>query len=135
MSSSIQHPPRSYRRRVSTYWWLGRWPYLKFILRELSSISVTWFVVQTLLQISALSRGPTQYMEFEAWLRRPIVLSLNAVSFFFIVFHAVTWFNLAPKAMAIRVGGKRVPSLLIAAPNYLAWLVASVAVAWIVLRG
>ena len=135
MSSSIQHSPRPYRRPVSTYWWIGRWPYLKFILRELSSIFVAWFVVLTLLQISALSRGPTEYVEFEAWLRRPIVIALNAVSFCFVVFHAVTWFNLAPKAMAIRVGGKRVPSMLIAATNYFAWLAASVAVAWVVLRG
>ncbi len=135
MAGSVQHPPRPYRRRVSTYWWLGSWPYLKFILRELSSIFVAWFVVLTLLQISALSRGPTEYTEFEEWLRRPMVIALNAVSFFFVVFHAVTWFNLAPKAMAIRVGGKRVPSLLIAAPNYFAWLAASVTVAWIVLRG
>ena len=135
MASSIQHPPRPYPPRVSTYWWLGRWPYLKFILREVSSIFVAWFVVLTLLQISALSRGPAEYLGFEVWLRRPVVIALNAVSFFFVVFHAVTWFNLAPKAMVIRLGGKRVPSLLIAAPNYLAWLAASAAVAWIVLRG
>ena len=43
------------------------------------------------------------------------------------MFHAVTWFNLAPKAMAIRVGGKRLPDLMIAAPNYVAWVVVSAA--------
>ena len=135
MVSSVQRLPRPYRRRVSTYWWLGRWPYLKFILRELSSGFVAWFVVLTLLQVSALSRGPAEYREFEEWLRKPVVIALNAVGFFFVVFHAVTWFNLAPKAMAIHVGGKRVPALLISAPNYLAWLAASGAVAWILLRG
>jgi fumarate reductase subunit C len=120
---------------MSTYWWLGRWPYLKFILREVSSIFVAWFVVLTLLQISALSQGPAEYTQFEAWLRKPLIIALNAVSFLFVVFHAITWFNLAPKAMAVRLGGKRVPNLLIAAPNYIAWLVASVVVAWIILRG
>jgi len=135
MTGSLPHAPRPYKRRVSTYWWLGRWPYLKFILREMSSSFVAWFVVLTLLQISALRGGPAEYREFEEWLRRPVVIFLNAVSFFFVVFHAVTWFNLAPKAMAIRVGGKRVPGVFISAPNYLAWLVASAAVAWILLRG
>jgi fumarate reductase subunit C len=47
----------------------------------------------------------------------------------------VTWFNLAPKAMAIRLGGKRLPNLAIAGPNYIAWAVISAAVAWILLRG
>jgi fumarate reductase subunit C len=108
---------------------------LKFILREASSVFVAWIVVVTLLQIRALTRGPADYAEFENWLRSPLILMLNAVSFLFVIFHAVTWFNLAPKAMVVRVRGKRLPGLAIAGPNYVAWVVASAAVAWIVLRG
>jgi len=135
MDAPTEYLPKSYRTRVSTYWWLHRWPYLKFILRELSSVFVAWFVILTLLQISALSRGPADYAQFQEWLRNPIVIVLNAVSLLFVVFHAVTWFNLAPKAMAIRAGGKRVPDVLIAGPNYVAWLVISAAVAWLLVRG
>ena len=114
---------------------LGRWAYLKFILRELSSVLVAWFVIETLLQVNALIGGPGAYQDFQRFLRNPVVIALNIISFFFILFHAITWFNLAPKAMAIRLGGKRVPAILIALPNYAAWLVASVIVAWLVLRG
>ena len=96
---------------------------------------MAWFVVVTLLQIRALIRGPAEYAEFQQWLRSPLIVTLNAVSFLFVMFHAVTWFNLAPKAMAIRVGGKRLPGLAIAAPNYVAWMVISAAVAWILLGG
>ena len=135
MTNPTEYLPKSYHARVSTYWWLGRWPYLKFILREASSVFVAWFVVMTLLQIHALIRGPANYAEFQEWLRSPLLLTLNAVSFLFVIFHAVTWFNLAPKAMAIRVSGKRLPGLFIAAPNYAAWLAISAAVAWILLRG
>jgi fumarate reductase subunit C len=74
-------------------------------------------------------------MEFQRWLQNPILVALNILSFFFVIFHAITWFNLAPKAMAIRLGGKRVPGMLIAAPNYVAWLVISAAIVWLVLRG
>ena len=135
MTNPTEYLPKSYHARVSTYWWLGRWPYLKLILREVSSVFVAWFVVMTLLQIHALIRGPADYAEFQEWLRSPLLLTLNAVSFLFVMFHAVTWFNLAPKAMAIRVSGKRLPGLFIAAPNYAAWLAISAAVAWILLRG
>ena len=135
MAAPSEYVPKTFRIRLSTYWWLGRWSYLKFILRELSSVFVAWFVIMTLLQIRALQRGPADYMEFQEWLRSPILVGLNALSLLFVIFHAVTWFNLAPKAMAIRVGGKRVPSLLIAAPNYFAWLAISAAVAWLLLRG
>ena len=135
MNAPTEYLPKSYRPRVSTYWWLDRWPYLKFILRELSSVFVAWFVILTLLQIRALSSGPADYAELQEWLRNPVLIALNAVSFLFVVFHAVTWFNLAPSAMAIRAGGRRVPAALIAGPNYVAWVVVSAAVAWFLLRG
>ena len=135
MAAPTEYLPKTFRTRVSTYWWLGRWSYLKFILRELSSVFVAWFVIMSLLQIRALKRGPADYMEFQEWLRSPILVALNALSLFFVIFHAVTWFNLAPKAMAIRVGGKRVPDVLIVAPKYVAWLAISAAMAWLLLRG
>jgi fumarate reductase subunit C len=135
MVNPTEYLPRSYRARVSTYWWLARWPYLKFILREGSSVFVAWVVVVTLVGIGALRHGPAGYSEFEEWLRTPLVLALNVVSFVFVVFHAVTWFNLAPKAMAVRVRGKRLPAFALAAPNYAAWIAISLLVAWILLRG
>ena len=126
--------PRWYRQRVSTWWWMGRWSYLKFILREISSVFVAWFVVELLLALNALSSGRQEYSEFQDFLRNPFVVASNAVSLFFVIFHAVTWFNLAPKAMAVRVRGKRIPDLWIAGPNYLAWAAVSAIVAWFLLR-
>ena len=130
-----EYHPRWHRTRVSTYWWLGRWAYLKFILREVSSVFVACFVGITMLQIHALHEGPQGYQEFQEWMRSPFLVALNAVSFLFVLFHALTWFSLAPRAMAVRLGGKRVPDLLIAGSNYAAWLVVSAAVAWLILRG
>ena len=135
MINPTEYLPKSYHPRVSTYWWLTRWVYLKFILREASSVFVAWTVILTLLQIRALAAGPARYAEFQDWLRSPLLLVLNAVSLFFVVFHAVTWFNLAPKAMVVRVGGRRLPNLAISAPNFAAWAVLSAAVAWILMRG
>ena len=135
MPSSTEYSPRTFRKRVSTYWWLHRWPYLRFILRELSSVFVAWFVVIALLQIKALKNGPTAYTEFQEWLRSPTLIAVNVAALLFVVFHATTWFNLTPKAMLLRVRGKRIPSLLIVAPSYFVWLAISAAVAWILLRG
>lgn len=126
--------PRWYRSRVSTWWWMGRWSYLKFILREISSVFVAWFVLELILALNALSSGALEYAAFQDFLRNPAVLLANFVSLFFVVFHAVTWFNLAPKAMAVRIRGRRVPNLMIAGPNYIAWAVVSALVAWFLVR-
>ena len=125
--------PRWIRPRVSTYWWLGRASYLAFILRELSSLFVGWFAVYLLLLVRAVSQGASSYGAFLDWSGRPAVLVLNFVSLLFIVYHAITWFNLAPKAMVVRVGNTRVPGLLIAGSNYLACAIASALVGWLLL--
>ena len=135
MINPTEYLPKSYHTRVSTYWWLARWAYLKFILREGSSVFVAWIVIVTLLQIRALTRGPADFAAFQERMRSPLLLAINAISFLFVVFHAVTWFNLTPKAMAVRVHGKRLPGFAVAAPNYVAWVAISAAVAWILLRG
>jgi fumarate reductase subunit C len=128
-----EYHPRWIRTRMSTYWWLRRGSYLAFILRELSSIFVGWFVVYLLLLVVAVIRGEFRYQEFLEWSGSPVVLALNIVSCFFIVYHAITWFNLAPKAMVLRVGATRVPGFLIAGSNYLAWAMASAIVGWLLL--
>ena len=128
-----EHHPRWIRRRMSTYWWLGSAAYLAFIARELSSIFVAWFVVFLLMLVRAIGRGEPGYEEFLRWSASPPLLALNVVSLLFIVFHAVTWFNLAPKAMVVHLGHTRVPGFLITAANYAAWAAASAVVVWLLL--
>jgi fumarate reductase subunit C len=125
--------PRWYRTRVSTWWWLKRGAYVAFILREVSSVFVAWFVVFLLLLVHAVSAGEAEYKEFLSWAAHPAVVVLNLVSFVLVTFHAVTWFNLAPQAMVVRMKGKRVPGLWIAGGNYAAWAVVSLVVALILL--
>jgi len=128
-----EYHPRWFRRRTSTYWWLERRSYLAFILRELSSVFVAWSVAYLLLLVRAVGRGDDAYRQFLARSGRPLVVLLNLVTLGFVVFHAVTWFNLAPQAMVVRLRGRRVPGALIAAANYAAWAVASALVAWLLL--
>ena len=130
-----EYHPRWYRPRMSTYWWLKRPSYLAFILRELSSVFVAWAVVYLLLLVRAVSQGGSAYRHFLDWSGGPAVLLLNVLSLFFVVFHAVTWFKLAPQALAVRWRGRRVPGTWIAAANYAAWALVSALVAWLLLGG
>jgi fumarate reductase subunit C len=127
--------PRWHRTRVSTYWWLKKRSYLAFILREVSSLFVAWFVVFLLLLVYAVTRGPDAYEQFLSWARNPWVLGLNLVSLFFVVYHAVTWFQLAPQAMVVHLRGKRVPGAWVTASQFVAWGLVSLLVAWLILGG
>jgi fumarate reductase subunit C len=118
---------------MSTYWWLGRGSYLTFILRELSSLFVAWFVVYLLLLVHAVSQGAGPYRQFLHWAASPGIVLLNFVSLVFLVLHAITWFNLAPQALVVRWRGKRVPGTWVAVANYAAWALASALVALVLL--
>jgi fumarate reductase subunit C len=125
--------PRWYRPRMSTYWWLKRPAYVIFILRELSSVFIAWFVFVTLLHVWALKHWTAkEYQDFnDHFYKHPVVFAVNCISLFFVLFHAVTWFHLAPKAMVLRFRGQRVEGKWIVAANYFAWVLASVAVVWV----
>jgi fumarate reductase subunit C len=126
--------PRWYRTHVSTYWWLHKWVYFRFVLRELTSFGVAYFCVITLFLIRALSRGPEAYQAFQTRLANPICVILTVISLLLTLFHTTTWFSLSAHAMVIRVGSFRVPGILITAGNYAAWLVVSAILAWFLLR-
>jgi fumarate reductase subunit C len=129
-----ENHPKWLRQRLSTYWWLGKWPYVKFILREISSVFVAWFVIYLLMLVRAVSRGEAAYQGFFEFSRHPVVLTLNVISFLFITFHAITWFAVAPQAIVAHMGTKKVPPFLIAAGHYGAWVVVSAAILYFLLR-
>jgi fumarate reductase subunit C len=126
--------PRWYREPVSTWWWLRRRSYVAFILRELSSLFVAWSVAFVLLLVRAVGKGPGGYADFLDWADTPWVVLLNVVSLAFIVYHSVTWFQLTPKAMVVRLRGRRVPGVAIAGSAFAGWVVVSLFVAWLLLR-
>ena len=128
-----EYHPRWLRRRVSTYWWMQRRAYFAFIVRELSSLGVAWFVVYLLMLVNAVTHGEASYRTFLEWSAHRRVLLLNVVSLILVVFHAVTWFNLAPQAMVVRLRGKRVPRSWVAGAHFAGWALLSALVAWLIL--
>ncbi|MDA2913517.1 fumarate reductase subunit C [Acidobacteriia bacterium AH_259_A11_L15] len=130
-----RYHPQWYRRRVSVWWWLQSWRYTKFVLRELTSVFVAFFAVITLWQLRALVDGPQAYTQFVRGLKSSPLVAVHGVAFLFVLFHSISWFHLAPKAMVMRLRGKRVPDWVIVGLNYFAWLIASGTIAWLLLRG
>jgi len=102
--------------------------YFLFILRELSSLAVAWVVFYLLLLVAHVSEGDVAYQHFLDWSRTPFALFMNIGSLVFVTLHAITWFNLAPQAMVVKLGSRRVPGSLIAGSNYGAWIVVSLAI-------
>ncbi|WP_129666606.1 fumarate reductase subunit C [Phytoactinopolyspora endophytica] len=117
---------------MSLWWWARKRSYTLFILRELSSVFVAWFVLFTLLTVWSVARGEERYEQFLDFASNPLVVALNVLALAFLLFHTVTWFNLTPKAMPVKVRGRRVPSTVVIAAQWLGFVVVSAFVVWLV---
>ena len=122
------------RRPISTWWWLRKRTYFVFVMRELSSLFVAWYVLFFVLFAQAIIRGESAYEEFLDRAASPVLVVINVVAFAFILLHTVTWFSVTPQALAPRVGGRPVPAWLIIAGQYAGLAIVSAFVWWLVNR-
>jgi fumarate reductase subunit C len=118
---------------MSIFWWIKRKPYMLFITRELTSLFVAAYVVLLLVKLNALRQGPEAWEALLASLSTPVSIILHLVILIFVLFHSITWFLLAPTAMVLKIGGKKVPGSIIVTGNFVMWFLLSAGVAWIFL--
>lgn len=129
MPQYTQYQPKAYRPRMSAYWYLDHWHYLRYALRESSSFFVAYFCVLTLVQLAALGTSATRYAQFEACMGSPVMIIINAIALAFFLLHAITWFNLVPRVAMRQMLGRPTPDAISSGPNYLLWFGATVILA------
>jgi len=126
--------PRLYFKRMPIFWWVKKWSHARFILRELTSFGVAFYAIIIILHVQAINQGAEYYANFQSWLQSPFAIILHTIAFILVLYHSITWFNLAPKAMVIKLGRHRVPGYIISGLNYAAWIFFSVAITWLILK-
>jgi fumarate reductase subunit C len=125
--------PEEYLRPIPKSWWLRKPTYFAFMVRELTSVFVAGYAV-FLLVLVGWAADLEAFGRFFRTLRSPWSVALHLVGLALVLFHTITWINLTPKVLVLWRGEERVSPALIAASNYLAWLVVSGVVAWVALR-
>jgi len=123
---------KPYHRRVAPTWWLGKRTYFLFIVRELTSVFIAAYLMLFLLLLYNLSVGREAYEDYLRLLATPGMLVFHVLALAAALFHTVTWFNLLPNIMVVRYGENRLPAIIVAGVNYLAWIAVSIFIAWIV---
>ena len=84
---------------MSIWWWTSKRTYFVFVMRELSSIFVAWFVLYLLLLSARSATARRRTTTSSTGRRHPWLVALNIVAFAFVLLHTVTWFMLTPQAM------------------------------------
>jgi len=124
---------RPYYRPMPGTWWLTNRAYFLFMVRELTSVFIAIYLVLLLILINRIAAGPDAYRAYVTLLASPGMLAFHLIALAGALYHSITWFSLAPRGLAVRLGERRVPDAIIAGSNFAAWVVATLVIAWIVL--
>lgn len=118
----------AYPRQRSNTWFLRRWSYRIFVLRELSATFLAGYVVVLLILVAKVHDGPASFRSFERTLDSPGLLAFNSVAMAFALLHTVTWFQAVPKALPLRRGDQKVPPRLLIGAHFMLMFVLSAVV-------
>jgi len=112
-----------YYPKLSATWWLKRPGYVRFMLREITSVFVAIFVVEMLVIVYKIGQGPQAYADMMAKLQSPGCVVFHVIALAFVVYHTITWFQATGVVQVVRMGDKQVPPALVVTGNYVAWVV------------
>ncbi|QIQ20780.1 fumarate reductase subunit C [Zophobihabitans entericus] len=127
--SSYRKP---YQPEMPATWWQKMAVYRKYILRESTSVLMIWFSLLILYGLTTINTD--EFYNFIFFVRHPVVIAINAITLLAALYHSITWFNLAPKAMNVVVKDRKLPALIPIMALWILTIVASVVLFMIVVR-
>ena len=120
------------KHRMGADWWKQRRAYTLVALREFTSVPLALYYILLIGLFQAVREGAVAYAGFLTLLASPGMLLVHALALVAALYHTITFFNLAPKALVVRLGEDKLPGAMIAGPHYLGWLAISAGLLWMV---
>ncbi len=115
-----------------TTWYLRNGRYKVYMLREMTCLLVGFYAFLSIFALAALAAGPDQWNGFLASQQNPVMIAFHAIALlYFLVYQTFAWFKLAPKAMPVQLGEKKLPGGIIVIVHYVAWVVLSAFIFWL----
>jgi fumarate reductase subunit C len=124
---------RPYNRPMSkTTWYLRNGRYKVYMLREMTSFLVVFYSLLTICALSAVADSPERWQAFLASQQTTAMIIFHGLALlYFLFFQTFPWFKLAPKAMPVQVGEKKLPDSYIVVGHYVAWVALSAFIFWL----
>jgi len=117
---NTQSKRKPYVRPVDKTWWTKSRFFMLYMLREGTSLFVSTYAVILLVGLLRLSQGPVAFAGWQAALTHPLSILFHLIVLIACLFHAKTWFELAPKAMRLMRGEELFPAKPIIMAQYIA---------------
>ena len=113
-------------------WYLGNARYRRYMLREVTCLLVGVYCLLLIWALAALASGSADRWDaFLASQQNTAMIVFHAVALvYYLVYMTFDWFKLAPKAMPVQLGEKKLPASAIVIGHYAAWVVVTLIVFW-----
>lgn len=108
----------TYRREMPRTWFLSVPFYALYMLREATAVITLFYTIILMFGLSALSKGEAAFLAWAKGQQNGLLMWFSVFALALSLFHTATWFAAAPKAMDVRVKGKKVPDHQIIAANW-----------------
>ena len=110
--------PNPYTRSMQG-WWLKSPVYLRYMVREATSIFVVLYALVLLCGLWSMVKSEAAYDSWLAGLSNPFSILFHLVAFIAAGYHAITWFKVAPTVMPyVYIGSSRVSDKIITRLQY-----------------
>jgi fumarate reductase subunit C len=128
MSAEAEQPAhtvtRTYRPAMGAGWWTRKSHYFWYMVREFTALPLALWLLWLLYEIQRAGRGASGY----APPRSVAFVIFSVICLLFALYHSFTFLRLAGVILHFKVLDKPVPSGLVVASQFGAWLVASVVI-------
>ena len=126
--------------RVKTFirpmegWWRKNPFFVRYMIREGSSVFLSIYAVILLVGLLRLTQGEAAYDAWRVAVASPLSLLFHWLALLTVGYHAYTWWKVSPKtAPDIFIAGRPIPELVISGGGWLATIGASILV-YIIVR-
>lgn len=117
---------KPYVQELPTDWWMKQLFYTKYMIREGSSVFITIYSLILAWGLLRLSQGEAAFNAWMSSLQHPAMIIVHVIALGLALYHTVTWFALAPKAVDLWIKGKRLDDKAIVTGHYAAFAAATV---------
>jgi len=100
-------------------WWLKNPFYIRYMIRESTSVFVTIYALYLLCGLARLATGAGAWYGWLEELTSPALVVFHLIAMAAALYHTVTWFKVSPKVTPpLYFGGNRISDRTITATQY-----------------
>ncbi|MCM2678431.1 fumarate reductase subunit C [Echinimonas agarilytica] len=119
---------KPYVKPMPRTWFLNNSFHTWYMIREGTSVFVGSYSLILLWGLAALVKGEAAWEGWLSVMQHPAMMIFHTIALAASLYHAITWFSLAPKAVHLQKGDKKLPDDPIVWAHYATFVIATIVI-------